>query len=388
VRFHDDPIWLAVDRLSQQVLLPVWVDETLVDDETKVTLSQTGPWIEVLDTVLKPTKYRAALFGDDIVWIGPEEERAAAERFLREASGRVHDSGSVLEAVLPEPSSGEFIETSASDVVDYLSDLHTVEFLPFCNLRDLLVTRSFHELPLCLALSLFCEDCGIDWAAMENTIVVGTPEQIGQFHEFCSHRRRQDIRLQSTEDLSNRLNDSLSDQTVLDFPDTPLRDVLDYLCDLHSVHIVTAPEFEETPISGALGRAKFDWALSLLLFRAGLTWDTDGEVIYVGTDRDVAEFCRRTEGRRQKRATYPHEIAGKLTKPVEVYFVETTLAEAVAALAEKSNVRIEITSDQLAAKQLTLATGELPLDVALDLLCLRTNATWRLEADKVVLNPS
>jgi hypothetical protein len=222
---------------------------------------------------------------------------------------------------------------------------------------------------------------------MENTIVVGTPEQIGQFREFCSRWRRQDIRLRSMEDLSGPLSGSLWDHTVLEFIDTPLGDVLDFFCDLHSVYIMTEPEFEQAPVSGELMRANFGWALSLLLFRAGLTWDTDGEVIYVGSDRVIAESRQRMEGRRKKRAAYPREIAGKLTKPIRAYSLETTVIETVAGLSEKNDIRIEITSDQLAAKQLTRMSGKLPLDVVLDLVCLRAHATWRLDGVKVVLSP-
>jgi hypothetical protein len=139
------------------------------------------------------------------------------------------------------------------------------------------------------------------------------------------------------------------------------------------------------PITANLSRINFGWGLSLVVFRAGVTWDTDGEVIYVGTHEDVAEFRRHTDGRSKRRAAYPREIADRLTHPVRTYLIKTKLPEAAAEFARESGVRIEIISDALHERQITLATGELPLDVILDLVCLHTDANWQTESNKVVI---
>ena len=68
-------------------------------------------------------------------------------------------------------------------------------------------------------------------------------------------------------------------------------DVCNWLADFHKVTIELASEaHRDDAVSISLRGVSLSWTLELLTFSLGLTWDSNGEVIYVGTADEVTSL--------------------------------------------------------------------------------------------------
>ena len=122
------------------------------------------------------------------------------------------------------------------------------------------------------------------------------------------------------------------------------------------------------------------WALEALLLPVNLTWDTDGELIYVGNEKQVAAFRKQTDSRPVRRAEYPAPLAAKLSKCITCSFHQSTLPEAVRYIEEYLRIKVKVPADT--RKLLRLSLDQVPVDVLLDLACLQTGLQWPLRGTR------
>jgi hypothetical protein len=128
------------------------------------------------------------------------------------------------------------------------------------------------------------------------------------------------------------------------------------------------------------------WTLTFMLGRANLTWDTDGEIVFIGSQNDVARFRRLADTRSQRRAAYPESLADKLQARYEVATVRWPLKRVCDELSTASG--IAITPDQGTAganPRITVDAGKYPLDIALDLMSHRHDLTWEIRGEQVLI---
>jgi hypothetical protein len=98
-----------------------------------------------------------------------------------------------------------------------------------------------------------------------------------------------------------RIRGALDDGTELEFVETPLTDVVEYLKDLHKIEIqLDAKSLEDagkgsdTPVTENLKGLKLKSALNLLLRKHDLTWIIHNEVLFITTPEYAASLveCR------------------------------------------------------------------------------------------------
>jgi len=95
---------------------------------------------------------------------------------------------------------------------------------------------------------------------------------------------------------------ALDDNTSLEFVDTPLSDVTEYLQDVHKIEIrldadaLTAAGIDrDWPVTGALRAISLKTVLDLVLTRANLSYTVINDEVLLVTTRDVAKAHKETK---------------------------------------------------------------------------------------------
>ena len=181
----------------------------------------------------------------------------------------------------------------------------------------------------------------------------------------------------------NKICRALHQRVSFRFKAAELVGTLEYLRELSNVNFYWEVG-EKHRINLAVQDKPVAWVLEAMLLPVGLTWDTDGELIYVGNEKQVAAFRQQADRRSARRAKSPGPLAAKLSKRVNCAFHQAILPEVAQYLEEYLGIEVEVPAD--CRKLLRLSLEQVPVDVLLDLACLQTGLQWRPEGrDRVVL---
>jgi len=175
--------------------------------------------------------------------------------------------------------------------------------------------------------------------------------------------------------------EALDKPATLEFVDTPLRDVLDYLQAAHSVKIELAPETQkgpqavdpQMPITKNLKMISLRSALHLLLdpLELEVTVKPDGALLLVPSTKELR--AKRVESQVQRAA---REKLGKtLKEETTLEFVDCPLKDIIAFLADQHDCTIVLDARALAETEVEpdvpiTGTFRGPLDEALKILLL------------------
>jgi hypothetical protein len=92
----------------------------------------------------------------------------------------------------------------------------------------------------------------------------------------------------------NKISAALDQSTQLDFVDTPLKDVVTFLSELHGIPIAVNKEALEaamvpldSPLTYSIKGLRFETVLDILLRPLGLTYDATDELIEITTPKDL-----------------------------------------------------------------------------------------------------
>jgi hypothetical protein len=388
IRFDGQPVSLE-DAISRIGGGRVWVDaETAADDPT-VTLRITASRMAVLEAAAAAAKCEVAHFQHGIVWVGPKSKRSVAEKKLRDALGRVPLGNSPVRTALVENTQIEFIETPLADVCDYLSDLHSIQVKLPRPVDERRITQQLTNMPLFLALTLLTEAADLRWTTAENMILIGDEKSIVEFDPLHEWWRRRRIRLRKLELAGSAVAAEMFQPTTMEFIETPLEDVCAYLADLHAQPVLLLSLANgQIPITTNLNGLNLGWAMSFCLWRGGLTWDTDGEIVFIGRKEDVRRFRELADTRPQRRAKYAEKLAGKLQSEYELPTLEWSLEFFCDELGTESGITVTPTDDAVRADhRITVDPRQYPLDVTLDLISHRHGLTWEIRGEEVIIQP-
>ena len=112
------------------------------------------------------------------------------------------------------------------------------------------------------------------------------------WREFLAHRGEKPggFGLSNPSPAEKKIKEALKQPTQIEFVDTPLRDVIDYLKDLHHVEIALDPAAlketgisEDTPVTKHVHGMSLRSGLKLLLDELQLTWVIHNEVLFITT---------------------------------------------------------------------------------------------------------
>jgi hypothetical protein len=297
VEFLSHPLKDALQILAKRVAVPLWISREARYDETKVSLTATGPWLSVIDRLLDGTEYRLVRLHDELYWIGKPENRREAENAWTQFFVKRATAGDRVAAALDDATRFEFIATPLTDAVSYLEERHGVDIEILANpnvpvdreLYEIPVTRELRGISYGIALNMLVHELELDWRVFDEVILIGTAEQLERFRTVEDKRLRRAIRLAGTD---CPITTALEARTKFEFVVTPLGDVATYLAKRHGVEIAVTDGQRGVPISMELSGLSLSVALDLMMNKVGLDWDTDGETIFVGDQPAVDEFRR------------------------------------------------------------------------------------------------
>lgn len=277
---RDAPCKVVIGLLQAEVDLPLWIDEAVRADDAPITIRRRGRWLDVLTAALEQSPYELAMLRDGVMWIGPPERRDAARALVRASVGKlpshIDPHSRQLAESLREPTHVQFLSVPLSDVCDYLADLHNVPIhLAGDEPHPDTVSLRLHGLPLYLVLEVLCRRAEVDWCVAGPFVVIGKAKQVQ-----AGRSAAEDFRLKLTcmELDESPLRATLDEETMFEFIETPLVDVVDYLNALHDGLPLELGEgaARDLPISAQHRRTPFGWTLELVLLEYGLKMRYEG----------------------------------------------------------------------------------------------------------------
>lgn len=274
----------ALAYLASQATMPLWIDlQPGGPERSDPPVSPcAGPWLLTLEKVLSATGYGLHPLGSDLFWIGPPDRLEAAREAYLDGLAKSRWGAAKPRVALSDETSLEFIETPLSQVVEFLSDQHHVSLLLLGD-DDPPVTLNLRGVPLHVALTVLTRGLEMhgrkwDWCAERDIIFVGPVEQLEQVAERTLSRLR---RWATWGTGSSDVKDALLDDTRMEFIETPLCQVADFLSDMHNVPVRVAEPHRQDPVTLNLRGITYDQALDVLCLKLGLKWDVDGEAISI-----------------------------------------------------------------------------------------------------------
>jgi hypothetical protein len=215
-----------------------------------------------------------------------------------------------LAAVLVCPTQFDFIETPLQDVVDYLKDLHHIEIqldqkaLAAAGVStDMPITVSLRGVALRSALRLVTRDLGLTYLVGDGYLLITTPAAVQGWAETPSPPRPDDTKpTPAMTAHETRIQEAMKSPTNVEFIETPLGDVLEYLQDYHEIKIhadraaratfetstgkmkdATKPQLVTSQLKGVTLGA----ALPLIIKDFGLTYSVTDEVLLITPSKQM-----------------------------------------------------------------------------------------------------
>jgi hypothetical protein len=253
----------------------------------------------------------------------------------------------------------QFIDTPLSDVAAYLHDLHHIEIridrdaLRAEGIEDPLVTQNLAGISLQSGLRLMLRDLDLTYLVRGNVLWITTPQQ-------AAATGAGDSTVELDGRNEKRIAEALKQPTQVEFVDTPLSDVVDYLKDLHKVEIqfdyralagkvTQAQPWESPPITMNLKRLSLQSALRLMLRQQDMDYVIRDEVLLITTSRAATAMDQgRPDLRTPAMVAAEKRLAAALASPTQIEFVDTPLKDVVDYL--KDLHHIEIQFDEKALK--------------------------------------
>jgi hypothetical protein len=278
----------AIQILQRETLLPILVDDAVWKDADRISFEMTGTWLDVTEALLAKTKYGFEPLGPSVLWIGRPARAARLRELLIRGQEKAAFASEKVNSALNEKTNILFIETPLIDGADYLEDLHNITIEVFGDITDIPITKEIKGVPLCLALELIGEDAKFNWGTIDEIVVVAPDKELRRLDALRRERLRRATRMRHDDGKVAR---ALRGSTNVEFIETPLVDVTDYLADLHDVPIrVTDAKSGHRTITADLKGIDLSLALDLMMLKNDLAWFSDGKEIVLGSEKAIKEL--------------------------------------------------------------------------------------------------
>jgi hypothetical protein len=187
------------------------------------------------------------------------------------------------------------------------------------------------------------------------------------------------------------LREVLLEPTRLEFIDTPLTDVVEYLEDLHGMRVDLLGERRYAVLTMRVRRVPLHLALQLIGEEIVADWCADGPVLTIGSPEEIKQYRRMLEDYRLKLARLAGRrdpLAEKLAENTELEFVRTRLSDVLAHLDHlHGGVPFEFAREADGAVLVTRGLRDVPLGWALEETLFRHGLTWEDAEGKLVIKP-
>ncbi len=410
VEFISTPFQDVLDFMSEVSPVTLWQDPAVAKWEKDFTIKLKGRWLDVFDQLLAETPFESALLEEDILWIGPPENRKWVEQRYRELLAVSHQDAKLRHRTL-----WDFMDTPFGDCLDYLADAHGFSIQTLGTMdRDIAINRKADGMPLFLELEMIAEKADTRWDVLGQSIVVASRKDFPLWEQAIADYRRQEVMVTRLKLAKNPLGEKLEARAELEFEGTPHINALDYLANAYHVPLAYAGEIwneKYERISNhplALGES-----LTLLLAERQLSWETDGQAVLVADRKSLAEFRRLMILRNEKHKRASDAVKRALAKQVSTgiglvsakpekeqpaAFIELekkkTPAERRAMLegilnelASQTGIKIEISEaagKNWAKQSAWLPVKDVPLESVLDLIAVAASADWQIGEEETI----
>jgi len=247
----------------------------------------------------------------------------------------------------------EFIETPLEDVASFLRDRHKIEIqidrkaLSEAKISPgVPITAKMKDMSLGACLLITLRQVGLACVVQEGYLLITTPDRIQEWGGALPGLTTPKPPTKSGAGASgNRILDALKDDTRLNFIETPLEDVVDFLRYQHKIPIFLdlkalgeAGVRPVVPVTKNLKGISLRSALLLTLRELALTCARQDEFLVITTLRE-AEFW----GGELAPVDSPSEkIKEALTDRTRLAFIETPLEDVVSYLQDEHDIPIVI----------------------------------------------
>ncbi len=297
IECDNTPVATVVQDLASEVYLRIWIDEkVLAEERTLSVLPIQGGWLDVMQSVLNQTPYRLHVLLPDLYWIGRPEDWQAANAMLAESLSKIPPGGLKIPEQLRMDTRWEFVDTPLERVAEFLSDMHGINVF-LLDGHESRVTINLRILPLHVALTVMGDENDCDWHAAKESLAIGSRERIKEFAKLEWKHMQRAARLTRLRPKVPETLEQLEHDTRFEFPGSPLTDVAKSVERIHCIEVTLAPGCQDLRVKSNIKGQSLGWALDQTLFLVDLTWDTDGEQIYIGTEAQVAEFVEQAKKR-------------------------------------------------------------------------------------------
>ena len=260
----------------------MWIDQDIVDKERNTPVASCeGPWLPTVEKLLSGTEYRLHLLNPDLFWIGHPRRLEAAREAYQVSLSKIQWAELKPASALMDDTRMEFIETPLGQVLEFLRDQHDTNFTLLGG-KDTPVTFNVKGLPLHLALTILTQRLQYDWCADREIIFVGPRDQLERIRQRALSRLQRWARLGLADNAVKR---ALRSDTRLEFIQTPLYQVADFLSAQHNVPIRVAEANRQVRVTLNLKGVSLEQALDAMCLQLDLPWNTDGKSIVIGADK-------------------------------------------------------------------------------------------------------
>lgn len=283
--------------LVWRVGLKVWIDKAVFNDNVTVDAQVVeGPWVEVMHMVLSHTPYRLQMLRPDLYWIGKPQDFQAANARLAASLSKIPPGRLMISEQLRMDTKLEFVDTPLERVAEFLSDMHGINVF-LLDRHESRVTVNLRSLPLHVALTVMGDENDCDWHAATESLAIGSRERIKEFAKLEWKHMQRAARLTRLHPKMLKTLEQLEHDTRFEFPGSPLTDVAKSVERIHCIEVTLAPGCQDLRVKSNIRGQSLGWGLDQTLFLVDLTWDTDGEQIFIGMESQVAEFIGQAKSR-------------------------------------------------------------------------------------------
>ncbi len=179
---------------------------------------------------------------------------------------------------------------------------------------------------------------------------------------------------------------ALVDSTRLEFVETPLGQIIEFLKDMHNVNIELFG-VDATPVTIELPGVPLHIALTELTESLQYDWFPDHGIIFVGPADRVARVKQHALGRAQRWASFgiePTAATLALRSETRLEFIKTPLEQVVGFLSDMHRVQIRA-PEAHGETSLSLDLRDIALEQALDVICWRLGLNWDTDGQSIEL---
>ncbi len=253
---------------------------------------------------------------------------------------------------LKQPTQIYLVETRLKDVVKYIRDLHHIEIridrdalhAAGINEDELVTTRNLNSISLQSALRLTLPDLDLTYLVHGEVLWITTPQQAA-----ATGASPTTVEIGGRNE--KRIVEALKQATQFEFVETPLRDVVDYIKDLHHIEIQldnkamrqAGIDASSSQVTINLKGVSLQSALRRLLRQLDLDYVIRDEVLFITTSREAAAIePGQPDFRTPAMVANERRIAEALKQPTQIEFVETPLKDVVDYLKDLHHIEIQL----------------------------------------------